>query len=263
MKKYIFLFVISSVFMSCSDSDEPLITRADGEKFAYDKCLNIPHPEDTWVQPAYPGTMEWEELHARHADDISGVYEELLPPADVVAKMSTEGLVHSYIDYTYASEALATAFNSYYPMVANYLNSPFGQEMIKRSDSAQRLTNIYRVFNPLCDDEKAQVDNVHAIILRMMAAEEIHNQLSLEGKKEFVKIAIDKLALCTTEGKCLDISIAFVCGRIMKNADYIPLLVAMNNNVGMQEFLDYWPYIGVGDRRIDVILELAKDFIKE
>lgn len=262
MKKYLLLFVISTVFVSCSnDNDEPLITRSDSDLFVYDECLNIPHPEDTWVQPAYPGTAEWEELHARHADDIAGVYEELLPPADVVAKMSTEGLVHSYIDYTYASEALATAFNSYYPMVVNFLNSPFGQEMVKRSDSAFRLTNIYRDFNPLCDDEKAQVGNVHGILLRMMSAEEIHNQLSLKEKKEFVKIALEKLDLCNSVNKGWETFYAFTCGRIMKSAGYAPLIEAMNSNEVMQRFLEYWPYSDAASRGVEDIIQLANDFI--
>ncbi len=264
MKKYIYILFFSAAFISCStDDDEQLITRADGEKFVYDECINIPHPEDTWVQPAFPGTKEWEELHARHADDIAGVYEELLPPADVIAKMSTEGIVHSYIDYTYASEALATAFNSYYPMVVNFLNSSFGQEMVKRSDSAFRLTNIYRDFNPLCDDEKAQVGNVHGILLRMMSAEEIHNQLSLKEKKEFIKIALDKLNLCNSVNKGWETFYAFTCGRIMKSAGYAPIIEAMNSNEVMQRFLEYWPYSDAASRGVEVILQLANEFIKE
>lgn len=244
-----------------SDEDDSLMTRSDGEKMAYDECLNIPHPEDIWVFPAYPGTAEWIELHQRHADDIMGVINELMPPEDVVKRMSTEGLVYSYIDYPFASENEALAHEAYYAMVISFANSPFGQEMIRRGDSALRLTNIYKDFNSMCDDEDAQAWNVHSILLRMMDVEEIHNQLSIEEKKEFIRIALNKLALENSDS-AVAIHIAFTCGRIMKSAGYTPLLEAINTNDAMRIFLDYWTVSSQGDRGIDTIISMASDFVK-
>lgn len=255
------LLTISVLLNACSsDEDESLMTRSDGKKMAYDKCLNIPHPEDTWVFPAYPGTTEWIELHQRHSD-IMGVINELMPPGDVVKRMSTEGLIYSYIDYPYASENERLAFDTYLAMVVSFVNSPFGQEMIKRSDSALRLMNIYRDFNSLCDEEEAQVWNVHGILLRMMDVEEIHNQLSIERKKEFIRIALDKLALENSDS-AVAIHIAFTCGRIMRSASYTPLLEAINTNDAMRIFLEYWTVSSQGDRGIGTIISMASDFVK-
>lgn len=254
------LLTISVLLNACSsDEDESLMTRSDGKKMAYDKCLNIPHPEDTWVFPAYPGTTEWIELHQRHSD-IMGVINELMPPGDVVKRMSTEGLIYSYIDYPYASENERLAFDTYLAMVVSFVNSPFGQEMIKRSDSALRLMNIYRDFNSLCDEEEAQVWNVHGILLRMMDVEEIHNQLSIEGKKEFLRIALEKLALENSDS-AVAIHIAFTSGRIMKSAGYTPLLEAINTNDAMRIFLESWSVSSQGDRGIGTIISMASDFV--
>lgn len=257
-----FCLLTTSVLLNAcsSDEDDSLITRSDSEKMAYDKCLNIPHPEDTWVFPAYPGTAEWIELHQRHADDIMGVINELMPPEDVVKRMSTEGLVYSYIDYPFASENEALAHGAYYAMVISFANSPFGQEMIRRGDSALRLTNIYKDFNSMCDDEDAQAWNVHSILLRMMDVEDIHNQLSIEGKKDFIRTALDKLALENSDS-AVAIHIAFTCGRIMKSAGYTPLLEAINTNDAMRIFLDYWTVSSQGDRGIDTIISMARDFV--
>lgn len=257
-----FCLLTTSVLLNAcsSDEDDSLITRSDSEKMAYADCLNIPHPEDTWVFPAYPGTAEWIELHQRHADDIMGVINELMPPEDVVKRMSTEGLVYSYIDYPFASENEALAHEAYYAMVISFANSPFGQEMIRRGDSALRLTNIYKDFNSMCDDEDAQAWNVHSILLRMMDVEDIHNQLSIEGKKDFIRTALDKLALENSDS-AVAIHIAFTCGRIMKSAGYTPLLEAINTNDAMQIFLDYWTVSSQGDRGIDTIISMARDFV--
>jgi hypothetical protein len=256
------LLSISVLLNACSsDEDESLMTRTDGEKMAYDDCINIPHPEDTWVFPAYPGTTEWIELHQRHIDDgIMGIINELMPSDDVVKKMSTEGIIRSYIDYPYANENEALAYETYLSMVVSFAESPFGQEMIRRSDSALILTNIYRDFNPLCEDEDAQAWNVHSILLRMMDVEEIHNQLSIEGKKEYIRTALDKLALENSDS-AVAIHVAFTCGRIMKSAGYTPLLEAINTNDAMRLFLDYWTVSSQGDRGIETIISLAKDFI--
>ena len=49
----------------------------------------------------------------------------------------------------------------------------------------------------------------------------------------------------------------------MKSAGYAPIIEAMNSNEVMQRFLEYWPYSDAASRGVEVILQLANEFIKE
>ena len=97
------MLALPMIMTSCSnDEDELAITRSyDPEVMTSRACFNMERPKDAYLYPVVPGTSEWSALHEQGMD---AVLEALLVPRSTLRKMSTIGLLQTYLDYPFSGD---------------------------------------------------------------------------------------------------------------------------------------------------------------
>lgn len=267
MNKILYTSILGLMVTACSNDNEPSInitsfamTRV--EHGMYEECTNLRSPVDSYVYPAYPGTIGWNEFQAKYGS-IDAIVQALLPTDEVASVLSTESLIYAYIDYP---------FGHGFQILQETIDREFDEfsicrELGNRDDAASTLIKIYEKFN-IAGCEQGPV--AHYPLLTLMSVECIHNQLNEQKTKELVRMILDKWDLCKdindnsfnfVQGNRL--FVAFTIGRLMRDVEFVPMLDALSKDALMTSFINEWHNpTELKNGTIEQILNIANLFIK-
>lgn len=156
-------------------------------------CENIPKPSDTYIYPIRPGTSQWKNL-------TSG--DERLQacqiPDSVLATISTDGLIQSWLDFPLANEILSV--NSLQKGIEYFMVDFSGlKELCKRKDTGDKLFERYKKMDPLCinnftsDTAKGTYTFSFTYIEMLLGQDTILNKFAASQKKLLVAEAINTI----------------------------------------------------------------------
>lgn len=258
------LFILSLFFSCSSENDENLsvpLTRADYE--TYEECTNIPRPTDTYVFPVYPGSSEWEALHAKGLDAVK---KALVVPKDVLSKMSTSGLIQTYIDYPFS---IGAAYRVYSDFVEGKDGVDICQELMRRDDAASCLLEMYKVVNPIGCDNSAEVRNIYQLVMLMQSLPVFVEQMDIPQMKMVVSTALQKNELYEEANNAsLMATLSLLVGRVMLAANYEPMVSFFDESENIRNYLNadlsksgntVFPF---KEEELEEIISLASEFIK-
>lgn len=257
------LVTTTAMLNACSSDDDNLpvpSTRAEYE--TYEECTNIPRPSDTYVFPVYPGSSEWEALHAKGLDAVKKALEV---PKDVLIKISTSGLIQTYIDYPFSIGALYRVYSDF---VEGEEGLDICQELMQRDDVASCLLEMYKVVNPIgCD--RAEVRNIYQLVMCMQSLPVFVDQMDISQMKQVVSTALLKNELYEKANNSSLIPVlSLLVSRIMLKADYEPMVSFVNNSVNMRNYLNYDlsrsgnTAFAFDEGELEEVINLAYDFCK-
>jgi hypothetical protein len=265
MRKLFPSLLILSLFFSCSsENDESLsvpLTRADYK--TYEECTNIPRPTDTYVFPVYPGSQEWEALHAKGLDVTKKALEV---PKDILYSISTLGLIQTYIDYPFS---IGAAYQVYSDFVEGKDGLDICQELMRRDDVASCLLEMYKVVNPIGCDNSAEVRNIYQLVMLMQSLPVFVEQMDIPQMKMVVSTALQKNELYEEANNAsLIATLSLLVGRIMLAANYEPMTLLFENSENIRNYLNAdlsrsgnTAFV-FEEGELEEIISLASDFIK-
>ncbi len=264
MKRLLYFSILAVILIACNDAEPSFSTisvastRAEHGK--YEECTNLIPPSDAYVYPAYPGTDAWAEFHS-HYESMDEIIQALLPSREMAAQLSTESLIHAYIDFPFG-----VGFTQFQKDIIEYQFKEFSicEELKKRDNTPTALIGMYkRMELKGCEQGTA----VHTALLRIMAVPEIISKLDEQQAMEFVELVLNNLKVCkasydTNTYLANKIYAAFTLGRIMKISGFAPLIDTMNSDIMMATFINLWNNpMEIESESIENILTCAEQFI--
>lgn len=230
-------------------------------------CNVYPVPSDTYKYSILPGTPAWANL--KTGDER---LQACQIPDSVLPRISTGGLVQSWLDMPLNNEILMT--NSLQKAIEYFIEKFSGlRELVGRKDAADKLLARYQSMNPACvstfktDIEQGSFTFSFSYIELPLAQDTILNQMTLKQKKILINEALKKYKYRTDHLEYYDVMTAnislFICARVMRNCQYQPFLSSMNddllwfiNNAQFKMPLDGYA------TEINIIISNSKKFIQ-
>lgn len=260
---FVVILGMSLSITSCSnDEDNLALTRSyDPEVMTSRACFNMERPKDAYLYPVVPGTNEWNALSEKGMD---AVLKALRIPHTTLRKMSTIGLIQTYLDYPFSGDLHFNNSSLMFPFYLKTLEldgtAPkdiFG-ELKKREDVEACIMEFYKsfIYNP--HSFYADLAFEH---LNMLASIDIfYKQLDTIEKKELVRIALEKEEMYGDDDKYWGTPYAcFLIARLMESENYVPFISAMRSADYGDSFLSD---LDLQFQQYDLVLSLAQDFIK-
>ncbi len=259
------LVTIAAMLNACSSDDDDNLpvpsTRAEYE--TYEECTNIPRPTDTYVFPVYPGSSEWEALHAKGLDAVKKALEV---PKDVLKNISTSGLIQTYIDYPFS---IGAAYRVYGDFVEGKDGVDICQELMLRDDVASCLLEMYKVVNPVGCDNSAEVRNIYQLVMLMQSLPVFVKQMNISQMKMVVSTALQKNELYEEANNAsLIATLSLLVGRVMLAANYEPMVSLFDKSENIRNYLnaDFSRSGGTAfvfdEGELEEVINLAYDFCK-
>ena len=262
-----FLFVVmlgmSLSITSCSnDEDDLALTRSyDPEVMTSRACFNMERPKDAYLYPVVPNTDEWTALHEKGMD---AVLNALRVPSSTLRKMSTMGLLQTYLDYPFSGDLHFNNSSLMFPFFIQTLEldgtapKDIYNELKKRGDVETCIMEFYKSFIYNKDSYYSDLAFEH---LNLLASIDIfYKQLDTMEKKEFIKIALEKEEMYGEDDKYWGTPYAcFLIARLMESENYLPLISAMRSTNHGDSFLSD---LDLQFQQYGLVLSLAEDFIK-
>ncbi len=266
MKKYLYIAAFVVLFTACN-SEEPSfntisVASTRTEHGMYEECTNLVPPVDAYIYPAYPGTDAWAEFHS-HYESMDEIIQALLPSNELAKQLSTESLIHAYIDFPFS-----VGFTQFQKDIIDYQFMEYSicRELKQREDTPSVLIEMYeRLQLKGC----VQGTAVHTALLRIIAVPEIANKMNEQQTKTFVGMVLAKLKVCkdsydTNTYLTNKLYSAFILGRIMKSANFAPLIDAMKVDSNMTTFVNIWNNpMEIESESVDNIINFAEQFISD
>lgn len=205
-------------------------------------CNDISKPQDTYIYPIRPGTLQW--------DSLTSSDEKLKAcqiPDSILSDISTEGLIQSWLDFPLVNEILLA--NSLQEGVEFFIVNFSGlKELCKRKDAGEKLYERYQKMNPLCitwltnDTDRGAYTFSFTYIEMLLGQDTILNNLTTLQKKSLVSEAVNKYngknKYEVYFGSFGAATSMFVCGKAMQNSLYEPFLTEVNNSPILEQFLN-------------------------
>lgn len=264
MKKVLLLAAgaLSLSFCSCSDSNDDVIleqiTRVSyNDNLTTSICFDLPAPADRYRYPVVPGCAEWYDLHNLGMD---AVLNALLVPTDVVGKMSSEGLLQTYLDYPYIGDISVGSYTEYKTFLACLgceNESRLYRQMEKQANMADCLMTYYKAFN--CNTDCWSYSYVWRVLNYFCSLDQFNKKLSSKQKKELVRTAFEKMELFeNTAGWECNTASLFLMARTMMNDGYSPFVKKVKSDKGLKAFVeDGWDDINLFQLRV---ISFAKEY---
>lgn len=265
-KLLLVMLALPMIMTSCSNDEDGLtITRSyDPEVMTSRACFNMESPKDAYLYPVVPGTSEWSALHEQ---GLEAVYKALRVPHSTLRKMSTMGLVQTFLDYPYRPNTMLSNSMAFYPFFLNHFEidetcKSIYNELKRRSDVEVSLMTFYRafVYNPMSHYADMAFEN-----LNLMASIDVfYKQLDKKGKKEFIKIALEKEEMFDEDYKYWGTPyVCFLIARLMYSENYTPFVETINKVEFGESFLNdmdmcFW----ADENNRELILDFGREFIK-
>lgn len=261
-KLLLVMLALPMIMTSCSnDEDELAITRSyDPETMTSRACFNMERPNDAYLYPVVPGTDEWSALNDQGMD---AVLKALRVPHSTLRKMSTMGLIQTYLDYPFSGDLHFNNSSSQFPFFLQTLEldgtAPkdiFG-ELKKRGDVETSIMTFYKsfIYNP-----NSLYSDLTFEHLNLLASIDIfYKQLNTSEKKEFVKIALEKAEMYADDSFWGTPYACFLIARLMYSENYRPLVEAISKAKYGDSFLND---MDMQFHEYNMILSLGKEFIK-
>ncbi len=255
------------IFYTCIAFFVVVIAGCKKDTISNEDCWNYPEPADTYKYPILPGTPEWATLET--GDER---LEACQIPDNILATISTEGLVQSWLDMPLAIEIFFA--NSPQRAIEFFIENFSGlRELVGRADAWNKLLEKYKSMIPACittlasEVEQGKYTFLFSYLELPLAQDTILNKMNLNQKKELVSVALDKFYLRNRlpnhfGGLVTDFAL-LICARVMRNCNYSPFLSKVNDN--LQWFIDKGVFpIPLGDYEVEknIIISSAKNFLK-
>lgn len=225
------------------------------------ECVNLLEASDIYDYPILPGTQEWAAMPT-----VAERVEACQIPQDKLTKMSTEGLIGSWVTFPFTLDILA--LSTYQSGIEHWMNNFSGlQELTKRPAAGARLLEYYEKMRPACVASNASSypsGNFSFVFIELLIAQDVVlNKLTQQQKKELVAEALEKDEQKKLEGD-ESVTALFVCARTMKNAGYSPFISELNagNSENLNLFIQHGQLIVSTNNEIATILQHARNFSK-
>jgi hypothetical protein len=199
---------------------------------------------DAYKFPLRPGMPEWKELKS-HAEML----EACQIPDQLLANMSTEGLVRTCLTYPMAYDFLA--FHS----VARGINSVISrfnglQELLRRPDAAVALLSAYKKMDPATTPDCGRVDKrpcrfQFMYVEMLLSQEPILSSLTKDEKRSLLEVCRAKYAFKQNDanyGMIHFVAIGHLMSNILLSAAYAPFQRKYKENADLRSFLDGAPH---------------------
>lgn len=207
-------------------------------------CI-INKPYDTYTYSIKPGTPEWNAFttHQQMVDACQ-------IPSDTLAKMSTEGVMQSCLDFPLLGDLLLNVGVDVPGITQAYMITFSGLiELSKRTDAGSVMLNRYKIMDPACA-KCMSVDftsNFSAFEM-IIGHDSIQNKMFSTEKKILVNEATDKYQQKKNLGfdyyayYGLSTSL-YVCAKVMIAENYEPFVQLYKQNYNLQLFVEklLWP----------------------
>lgn len=229
-------------------------------------CI-IEKPADTYDYPVKGGTPEWAAFTThQQMEDACQI------PADTLAKMSTEGLIQSCIDYPLLGDLLLNVGVNITGTLNNMMQTFSGFiELRKRSDITTTMLERYKRMNPDCAtcNQPMFTSNFNAFEM-IIGNDSIQRKMTSDENKTLVKEAINKYEQKKNIGDYyyalygLSASL-YVCSKVMLKENYRPFVEYYNQSSDLQLFILklLWPAdVNKTDTMLGKIYETAILFSK-
>lgn len=222
------------------------------------ECVNLLEESDRYDYPILPGTQEWAAMPT-----VAERVEACQIPEAQLAKMSTEGLIGSWMTFPFALDILANS--TYQSGIAHWMNNFSGlQELAKRSDAGTELLGYYEKMSPACAASNASyypAGSFSFLFIELVLAQDVVlNKLTQQQKKALVAEALEKDEQKKLEGDD-SVTALFVCARTMKNAGYVPFVNELSAE-NLAWFVEHGQLIVSGNDEKGILLKHARNFIK-
>lgn len=256
----LFIGIVGSLplFYSCKKSPTDTVKN---------NCINDSIPPDTYKYPIVPGTPEWATLRTGEAR-----WQACQIPDSILAKMSTEGLVQSWLNLPVINELWVT--NSIQQTMEYFMLNFSGlKEVVKRDEAGDKLFKRYKSMKPECitifnnDIDKGNFILSFSEIGLVLAQDTILNKMTLGKKKILVAEALEKYYkqsdYSNDYGRFPMEHCWFICAKVMMNCRYQPFINELNNNL-LWFIKNAQFYIPVDDYtpEIKIIISNSVNFIK-
>ncbi len=262
---FVVILGMSLSITSCSnDEDNLALTRSyDPEVLTSRACFNMERPKDAYLYPVVPGTSEWSALHEQ---GLEAVYKALRVPHSTLRKMSTMGLIQTYLDYPYRPNTSLSNSLKFFPFFLEHLEidetcKSIYNELKRRSDVGVSLMTFYKsfVYNPASYYADMAFQN-----LNLMASIDVfYKQLETVEKRELIKIALEKEKMFDEDDKYWGTPYAcFLIARLMSSENYTPFIETINKMEFGNSFLNDMDMCFWGEDNGELILSFGREFIE-
>ncbi|MEO8962552.1 MAG: hypothetical protein ABI325_11765 [Ginsengibacter sp.] len=239
VKNYPFSFLLTMficVFISC---------RKDAASLCENGSCAIVKPTDTYDYPVKGGTPEWAAFTThQQMEDACQV------PADTLAKMSTDGLIQTCMDYPLLGDLLLNVGVNITGALSNMMQTFSGLiELCERTDAGTAMLERYKIMNPDCAtcNQPIFTSNFNAFEM-VIGNDSIQKKMTSNENKTLVKEATNKYRQKKNIGNYyyalygLSTSL-YVCSKVMLNENYQPFVQLYKQDYNLQLFVAklLWP----------------------
>lgn len=247
MKKHLLLALFIFLFLSC-EKDQFL-----------EECTIDLNPSDVYVYPLKPGMPEWANVPPEERLQVVQM------PKKTAQKMSTDGLIQSWMDYPLSIEVIA---NNSWPKAIDFLKAEFNglAALLDRKSAGCKVLQRFKAFDLTTFQSPIDRTNLVALVgyfdvLQHMNDEQLREVVSESLSKHDYLITEqpDYYSLSTVQ------DVLWPAARVMYYLKYEPLLQDMEKSEVLYFYVlrgappltgGYWGF------EFQSIIQNAKNFVK-
>jgi hypothetical protein len=250
------------VFIAC---------RKDGTNVCETGTCTIEKPADIYDYPVKGGTPEWAAFTShQQMEDACQI------PADTLAKMSTDGLIQTCMDYPLLGDLLLNIGVNVPGALSNMMQTFSGLiELCKRSDAGIKMIARYSRMDHSCLDtynsysEKGKFSSNFTAYEMIISYDSIISKMTIDDKRNLIIIALKKYN-CKREQpqnySYYDFSTSlYIPTKIMIQENYQPFVQQVSSNYHLQIYVNklLWPLTAEeADSMFNIITQNATTYIK-
>lgn len=234
-------------------------------------ACTIEKPDDTYDYPIKGGTPEWAAFTThQQMEDACQI------PANTLAKMSTDGLIQTCIDYPLLGDLLLNVGVNITGALSNMMQNFSGLiELCKRSDAGFKMIGRYSRMYPSCIDsynsynEKAKFTSNFTAYEMIISYDSILSKMTRDDKKNLIKMALKKYESKRHQPQnyaYYDFATSlYIPTKIMIQENYQPFVRQVSANYSLQIYVNklLWPQTAEeADSMFNIIIQNATTFIK-
>lgn len=236
----------------------------------YGLCT-IAKPIDTYNYPVTGGTPQWAAFTTHQQ-----MLDACQIPVDTLAKMSTEGLIQTCLNFPLLGDLLLNVGGNVPGRLQYFMINFSGlNELCKRPDAGIKMINRYLIMYPSCIDscksntEKGRFTSEFTAYEMIISYESIIKKMSLENKKYLIKEALNKYNCKKHQSNnyaYYDFATSlYIPAKIMMQENYAPFVQQALTNAQLKLYINklLWPPSAKEtDIIFDIIIQNATVFIK-
>ena len=210
------------------------------------------NPDDVYSFPLVPGTPQWAELKSGDEQFVATQVPEM-----TAKKMSTDGLIETWLNYPLNGTALAhNSLSFWYNGHKERFNAL--RELISRGDASCKCLSRFESIEP----NQANSLSGYVPLAVLVSDYELLDDLSKEQEKFLIRLARANYDVMIQDPKEIVRFNAnynlWICARAMAHLKYQPFIDATEQSDLLKAYLDNGMRLGVDDAR--QIAELARAF---